>query len=427
MQDWNRWTAPITTTLATLAAAALLAQGCDSGAQGTVRRAPSSSGSSGSASSSGGPSSSGSSSSGASSSGATSSSSGGTSSGAASACAGQSFNGQRQPLDLYVMLDRSGSMKEYPAGEQSNKWQSVTAALSSFVQQPLEGTSVGLQYFGVPAASCGSTTCTRSSDCDACGGTCQAGSCRPNYQRGADSCSAADYAKPEVDIGPLTKTAPLITASMARQDPSTGTPTSAALQGAVDHARAWASAAQNAGHAVLVVLATDGDPTECDTDLDHINAIAAGGLSASPSVRTFVIGVGVLKENLDGIAKAGGSGAAYIVSTGSSVTDQFLKALNDIRGKTVGCSYAIPAPPAGQKLDFGLVNVEYQPGGGGAKVTLGKTANAGSCGASTHAWYYDDAAAPRSIVLCPSTCSTVEADATASVKIVLGCQSTGEW
>jgi hypothetical protein len=324
------------------------------------------------------------------------------------------------------MLDRSGSMNEYSGLDQVNKWEAVTAALSTFVQQPLEGTSVGLQYFGIPAASCGSTSCTRNSDCDACGGICLAGSCR-SFGWDTDSCNAADYARPEVEIGPLGNTAQLVIASMAAQTPSRSTPTSAALQGAVDHARAWASAAQNAGHAVLVVLATDGDPTECDTDLDHINAIAAGGLSASPSVRTFVIGVGDLKDNLDGIAKAGGTGAAYIVSTGSSVTDQFLKALNDIRGKTVGCSYAIPAPPSGQTLDFSLVNVEYQPGNGGARITLGKTANAASCGASAHAWYYDDATAPTSIVLCPSTCSTVEADATASVKIVLGCQSAVEW
>jgi hypothetical protein len=399
--------APSFTTLATLAAMALVTQACGTGAQGTVSHGASSGGSSGTASSSG---------------------SSGTSSGAATPeCTGQSFSGQRQPLDIYLMLDRSGSMNEYTGRDQANKWEAVTAALSTFVQQPLDGTSVGLQYFGVPAASCGSMRCTHDSDCDACGGLCLLGSCSSIFVRDADSCSAADYARPEVEIGPLARTAPLITASMAAQKPSTGTPTSAALQGAVDHARAWAASTQNAGHAVLVVLATDGDPTECDVDLDHIDAIAASGLSASPSVRTFVIGVGDLKANLDGIAKAGGTGAAYIVSTGSSVTDQFLDALNDIRGKTVGCSYAVPAPPSGQTLDFGLVNVEYQPGNGGAKVTLGKTASAASCGASAHAWFYDDAAAPRSIVLCPSTCSRVEADTTASVKIVLGCQSTGEW
>jgi hypothetical protein len=414
MQDSPSWTAPLPATIATLTAMVLLSLGCGMGGQTTLPHGASSSGSSGAASSSG--------------SSGSSSSSGGSSgsSGGAPACAGQSFNGQRQPLDIYLMLDRSGSMNEYTGSDPTNKWQAVTAALSTFVQQPLEGTSVGLQYFGIPAASCGSRSCTRDSDCDVCGGICLLGSCR-SFGWDTDSCNAADYARPEVEIGPLASTAPLVIASMAAQTPSRSTPTSAALQGAVDHARAWASAAQNAGHATLVVLATDGDPTECDTNLDHINAIAAGGLSASPSVRTFVIGVGDLKDNLDGIAKAGGTGAAYIVSTGSSVTDQFLKALNDIRGKTVGCSYAIPAPPAGQALDFGLVNVEYQPGNGGAKVTLGKTAGAASCGASAHAWYYNDAAAPTSIVLCPSTCSTIEADATASVRIVLGCQSAVEW
>jgi hypothetical protein len=326
------------------------------------------------------------------------------------------------------MLDRSGSMKD-PTGTGSlTKWEAVTAALSSFVGQPLADTSVGLQYFGLPGMECSATTkCSTDADCGYCGGSCLSLLQRCIGEPGASSCSAADYSKPEVEIGPIAQTGPQIRTSMAAQTPSTDTPTSAALQGAVDHARAWAADVAHAGHAVLVVLATDGAPTWCDENLDHIDAIAASGLSASPSIRTFVIGVGDLRSNLDGIAKAGGTGAAYIVDTGSNVTDEFLKALNDIRGKTVGCSYAIPAPPAGQKLDYGLVNVTYTPGSGGAAITLGKVANPTACGTSAHAWHYDDEVTHGSIVLCPSTCATVEADAAARVDIVLGCETTGEW
>jgi hypothetical protein len=298
------------------------------------------------------------------------------------------------------MLDRSFSMDEDVGGGTTTKWAAVSSALTSFVGQSLQGTSVGLQYFP-------------QTDWSAPEG---------------NSCDAAKYAAPEVEIGPLGQTATSIVASINRQTRLSGTPTSAALQGALDHARAWAAAASNASHSVVVVLATDGDPTTCDTDLGRIGAMAAAGVSASPSVRTFVIGVGDLRANLDGLARAGGTTSAFIVDTSGSVGSQFLKALNDIRAKAAGCSYVIPSPPPGQKIDYGQVNVDYQAGGGSV-LPFARVASAAACGTRTSAWYYDDAAAPTRIVLCPGACATVEADTAASVQVVVGCSTVleGEW
>jgi hypothetical protein len=317
------------------------------------------------------------------------SSSGASSSGGAQ-CAGTSSKAQLQALDIYIMLDRSLSMED--AVGTSTKWGAVSSALSSFVGQPMDGTSVGLQYF--PQEDLTSWE--------------------------GNACAASAYAKPEVEIGPLATTAPLIRSSIASQQLQSGTPTTPALQGALDHARAWASDASHGGHAVVVVFATDGEPTTCNSSISKARSAAAAAVAATPSVRTFVIGLGNL-TNLNEIAAAGGTTSAFIVDTSGSVSADFLKALNAIRTQAVGCSYAIPAPPAGQTLDYGLVNVEYQRGGTGAATSFVEVPNATKCGTNATAWYYDDNAAPTSIVLCPSTCAAVEADPAASVRIVLGC------
>ena len=81
-----------------------------------------------------------------------------------------------------------------------------------------------------------------------------------------------------------------IKASLAAHNPNGNTPTSQALAGAIDQAKAYAKA--NPGHAVVAVLATDGQPDECNPDdASGIAALAAAALAGTPSVKTFVIGV----------------------------------------------------------------------------------------------------------------------------------------
>lgn len=309
---------------------------------------------------------------------------GGGDGGLGSSCASSMTTAMSTPLDIYIMLDQSGSM------EMDNKWTNVTSALETFVQQPnLTGISVGLQYFGLDN----------------------------------DSCTAATYATPEVEIAALPGVASQIVTSIGMHSPNSGTPTSAALQGAIDHAQSWATA--HPGHTVVAVMATDGDPEECDLNLTDIDAIAAAGLSGTPKIMTFVIGVGSSLSNLDGIAAAGGTGSAFLVDTGSGANQEFLNALNAIRGTALGCTYTIPLPASGS-ANYQEVNVVYTPGGGGSPITIPYVASAAQCPSSGNAWYYDNAAAPTEIILCTSTCGTIEADATGSVGITLGCQTVIE-
>ena len=74
-------------------------------------------------------------------------------------CAAETTMAEPTPLDLYIMLDISGSMLDAAGGGMS-KWTAVKSALSAFFQDPASaGISVGIQYVplrkaGVPA------TCT---------------------------------------------------------------------------------------------------------------------------------------------------------------------------------------------------------------------------------------------------------------------------
>jgi hypothetical protein len=346
----------------------------------------------------------------------------GSGGGDAPACASSMTKADQIPLDLFIMLDQSGSM-------QGNKWDSVTTALKAFVQQPsLAGVSVGMQYFAVPAAanSCTVALCTSDAQCGAGCGPCVIpipglpGGCT-GFHPGGDSCNANDYAVAAVEIAPLPGVANSIITSIGQHSPNTGTPTSAALQGAINHSKAWGTAHPN--DAVVVILATDGDPEDCDTSLPHIDAIAAAGLAGTPKILTFVIGVGSSLQNLNGIAAAGGSMSAFLVDTGGNVQQQFLDAMNNIRHAALGCTYAIPSPPDGSAPDYNLVNVVYKPGNGGPAQTIPRVNSKADCPMSGNAWYYDDPAHPMRIELCDPTCSAIEVDTTGEIDVQLGCST----
>ena len=108
------------------------------------------------------------------------------------------------------------------------------------------------------------------------------------------------------------------------------TPTTPALQGALNYAFGWASA--NTSHVTIVVLATDGEPTNCNpNDVDSCAGYAAQGLTVSPVIKTFVVGVGSDLSALNAIAMAGGTSSALLVDANAMAGQEFLDDLNMIR------------------------------------------------------------------------------------------------
>jgi len=301
-------------------------------------------------------------------------------------------------------------------------WTAVTTALSDFVQQPsTAGIGVGIQYFPLLDGPACPVVCFSDAECGACAPCFGAGTGIPGicFNQSSSSCTVSEYAQPEVAIAELPGVANAIIGSMASHTPSGGTPTSAALQGALDYTTTWANS--HPEHVVIVVLATDGDPTECaPQDIPGIASIAASAVASSPSILTFVIGVGSSLTNLNDIAVAGGTQQAFIVDTNQNVTQQFLDALNAIKGTALGCTYSIPEPEMGNEPDYNAVNVEYTPGDGSPAQVFPKVSSAAACGAED-GWYYNDNANPTQIILCDASCDKVSADDSGTISIVLGC------
>jgi hypothetical protein len=401
------------------------------------------------------------------------------------ACAAQTQKAERLPLDMYVLLDSSASMTELTAQGQA-KWDAVRAALTSFLKDPNSaGLGVGLQYFpltrpGVPAEcaaspACGANgpchllkTCTagtqivlcdKDSDCGvgdvcvslggctltpdycipvgtACGGgrgVPRGNQCAaiPGYCDGRDICDGAAYATPAVEVAPLPGAANPLIASLTQHAPDGLTPTSGALTGAIAHAQALAKA--NPSHRVVVLLATDGLPSECAPfDIASVAAIASKGLAAAPSISTFVIGVFSPDEqqsaqaNLDSLAAAGGTKKAFVINLSQNVTQEFVAALNAVRTSALACQYKVPVAKAGDTLDYYHVNVQFTSGAG-QTVTIGNVHDKAACDPTKGGWYYDadpaNGGMPQNLSICDITCSQLQADAAGRVDVLLGCKT----
>jgi len=408
-------------------------------------------------------------------------------------CVGDTQGAQPIEVDMYVMLDRSGSMLG-PTADGTTKWDAVRTALIAFAGDPAsDGLGVGLQYFplgkaGVPdtcandgecqaadGGFCLNTACAPSAlvafdftfcltdaDCPIASpgcfpyGICEldssfacfdisangcsdvdAGACQPAAGECTSfaSCSFEDYATPEVPIAPLPGNEAALVDALMSTNPIGLTPTPAALDGAI--ARATAQAVANPTRRSIVVLATDGLPTEClplnvMSDMQAVQAaadIAAAGLASTPSIRTYVIGVFgpddvSAQENLDVMAQGGGTDRAFIVDSSGDVAMQFVSALNEIRAGTLQCELQIPEAPAGQTLNYDRVNIELTSGAD--KDTLLYVENEAGCASAELGWFYDvdpaSGAAPMTIRICPKSCDQLQAlGGEATLDVRLGC------
>ncbi|HTQ08085.1 MAG TPA: hypothetical protein VMI54_29730, partial [Polyangiaceae bacterium] len=261
-------------------------------------------------------------------------------------------------------------------------------------------------------------------------GNCEA---QPPQCQHTANCDPAAYAAPAAEIATLPGAAANLSSVIGPKTPDGQTPTAPALQGAIDHAQTWAKA--HAGHTVAVLLATDGLPTECIADttndptgINGVVTIAKAGVNGSPSIQTFVIGVFSQDDNtmlnagsnLDQIATAGGTKSATIVGSTGNVEQDFLDALDAIRGTRLPCNFQIPTPTSGS-LQKDKVNVVFTQGD--QHQTLYYWPDAKSCDATDGGWYYDDPSAPTQIIACPASCTAFQNASGGKVSIQLGCDT----
>ncbi len=180
------------------------------------------------------------------------------------ACAAVTVEAELVPLDLYVVIDRSGSMVNSSLGPL--RWPPVRDALNAFFQSPqAKGIGIAITMFAHPTLS---------------------------------QCTPTSYQTPMVAMAPLPGNASghaiTLQNTMNANAPvlGVGTPTESAMKGAVTFAKNYKNS--NPNHTVAIVLATDGIPGAAgctgETAAGVTSAITAG-FSGTPSVRTFVIGI----------------------------------------------------------------------------------------------------------------------------------------
>lgn len=310
-------------------------------------------------------------------------------------CVRGQYTAKARALDMFVLLDQSGSMQEH-----EDRWTPVTTAIKTFVGLPeLARTGVALQYFPLGSSD-------------------------------EIKCLAATYETPAVAMAELpANTEPIRTsidahffshAECCNTEEHSGTPTRPAAEGALTYMQAWLK--QNPEHVGVLLLATDGEPSSvCDNNkVPDVAKVLSAAASGSPQVKTYVIGIGS-NDKLDQLASAGGTGehALIVDGTGVMTEQQLLTALAKIRNEALPCDY-----PVDDIADVNSLNVEWTVGADGDATRLIDVVDQSSCAkASTTGWYYDDPKQPTRINLCPETCKTLGEQVDVSVRIVEGCDT----
>ncbi len=402
-------------------------------------------------------------------------------------CGETSRTAMRVPLDVFVLLDASGSMSSR-AGTVT-KYEAVKAAILAFLKDTKsEGLGVALNFFP-PVVTCekdadcpmfaiypgrclgvdrgcvapNATTytrictaempnvcpapsvCTKVGRCAelAIGNTscvvgkpCPNGSaCNPVVRTCATAfaadCTGARYTKPVVPFNGMTLPASLpdLTKALEQREPSGGTPLGEALVGTLPQLKAYVAA--NPGRQLVLVVVSDGLP---DNSCGGIPGVLAGiemARMATPPLLTYAIGVFGGVDLVGGrmlmtdIARAGGTNTPFVIDPNASLTEGFLKALDEIRGAALPCEFAIPTDMTAS-IDYGKVNLRWIKTAG--EESIGYVGSADKCDAIKGGWHYDvDPASgkPTRVVVCPATCKAIKGDAAGKIELRFGCKTRG--
>jgi hypothetical protein len=254
--------------------------------------------------------------------------------------------------------------------------------------------------------------------------------CFPPADPLAEQCGK-DYSQLDVPIAAAKDNTSAFAGVLGLLTPHLNTPTEQVLTGAYKAAKDYL--AVNGGRSVAIVLVTDGMPFACNND--KTGAISAGlakaafegspdpvtKLPTAPSIETYVVGMGNV-ATLAAIASAGSGGKTPYIEANADATQKILDLLKAV-STMITCEYTIPT--AGQKLDYGLVNVQAKVGAAGTVDKVYKVTGASQCAAAKGGWYYDveptATVSPTKVVLCSETCDPLKATEGSTLQVLIGC------
>ena len=307
-------------------------------------------------------------------------------------CGMQTFDVNRKPVEIFLVLDRSASMEDGADGNTASssnpsKWSQLIPALSTTITQADSSIAWGMKSFPEDGSECVNATMTTKIDVSVASGNAGA----------------------------------LNTAVKALVDAGNGTPTGAAIRLATSYLSMLTTSGDDSRKYIL--LATDGEPS-CTGSIGSLSKAANSAAAATDSVaavtaaatagfHTFVVGVATTKttdaSTLNQLAIAGlepspdtrpGATRFYLASNQQQLVTTLESIVNPVASN---CIFPLSSPPPVPD------NIAVKVNGAKTPQDTGHTAG----------WDYTDASL-TALQVYGSFCDTIKNNGN-SVEIVFGC------
>ncbi len=293
-------------------------------------------------------------------------------------CANTNVPALPVPVDMYIILDSSGSMS-------GTKWTNAKKALNNFFSDPaMAGNGVALQDF--------------------------------------DSTGCSALSTPAVAMQDLPSHTSQLSSALNGWSASGGTEMEGALRGLVSYTGNRQGNVPDRIH--VGILITDGQPEGgCNNNTGTLASIVTNHYNnTNPQIATYMVGMtGANFGTLNSLAAGAAPAPLNVVhnvgnGSGSVLTD----VLKTIQAASVECMFQIPTSASGA-VDMSTLKAKIVAGNGSETPLLPRGTSAAAC-AGGEGYYLN--AAPQfatQLLLCDASCDIMKADPAARVDITLEC------